>query len=192
MRRREALRLLRGTAGAAVLQGEAFAIAAQMGYGGVIQEVRSRRVGMFPALALVVIASMACRGQDPTLTPPPRPASPTPDNSAPLQSLTIQMTGRNGSGQDGNAVLTGEAGKTRVVIDLESSPAGPQPVHIHQGTCANLGPVFRPLTALQNGHSDTSVDVSLVDLVGGTYSINAHRSQTEAKIYVSCGQIKRG
>ncbi len=52
------------------------------------------------------------------------------------------MTGQNGSGQDGNTVLTGEAGKTRVAIDLKSSPAGPQPVHIHQGTCANLGPVF--------------------------------------------------
>ncbi len=152
----------------------------------------SSRARFLPALALFVIAFAGCRGQDPTLAPPLRPASPSPDESAPLQTLTIQMAAQNGSGQDGSATLTDEAGKTRVAIDLKSSPAGPQPVHIHQGTCANLGSVFRPLTALQNGRSDTTVDVSLADLVAGTYSINAHKSQAEANVYVSCGQIKRG
>jgi hypothetical protein len=141
--------------------------------------------------ALLIIAFSGCGGQDPTLAPPPRTASPTSDASTPLQTLTVQMAGQNGSGQDGTATLTEEAGKTRVVIELRGSPAGPQPVHIHQGTCANLGSVFKSLTALQNGRSDTTVDISLADLVAGTYSINAHRSQADAGVYVSCGQIKR-
>lgn len=153
----------------------------------------SSNVRLLPALVLFVVASAACGGQDPTLAPQPRPASPGPGDSpaAPLETLTIQMVDQNGSGQNGTATLTEEAGKTRVRIELQGAPPGPQPVHIHQGTCANLGAVFKPLTNLEGGKSDTTVDISLADLVAGTYSINAHKSQGEAKVYVSCGQIAR-
>ena len=64
-----------------------------------------------------------------------------------------------------------------------------QPVHIHQGTCADLGGVEYPLTALSNGVSVTNVDEAVTILLGGTFSINAHESPDNAGTYVACGEL---
>lgn len=81
--------------------------------------------------------------------------------------------------------------KTEVVISLTNSPSGPQPVHIHTGTCANLNPTPEyGLTSLAGGKSETIVVVKLEDLLAGTFAVNAHKSAQEIETYVSCGEIK--
>ena len=106
-------------------------------------------------------------------------------------TVTIQLKAQNGSNQTGTATLTDVGnGMTKVVVDLANSPAGPQPLHIHDGTCANLNPTPKyPLTSLANGKSETTVNVSLSSLLAAPYAINAHKSTTEAAVYVSCGEI---
>lgn len=108
------------------------------------------------------------------------------------QTVTIQLAVQNNSGESGTATLTDVGNnQTRVVLNLQGAPAGvSQPVHIHEGTCANLNaqPAF-PLTNLSNGASETTVPIALSALLGKPYAINAHKSAQEVSVYVSCGNI---
>ncbi len=108
------------------------------------------------------------------------------------QSVTINLSPQNSSGQSGIAILTPNGNQTEVVMQLSTGPAGPtieQPVHIHTGTCANLGGVVYGLTNLVNGKSVSIVSVSLSTLLNGTFAINAHKSGAEVSAYTSCGQV---
>lgn len=106
-------------------------------------------------------------------------------------TLTISLTEQNGSGENGTATITSiDANSVKVVLNLSNAPAGPQPAHIHTGTCSNLNPTPKyPLTSVANGKSETTVPVGLADLESGTFAINVHKSPTEASTYVSCGDI---
>ncbi|MBI4259612.1 MAG: hypothetical protein HY658_03505 [Actinobacteria bacterium] len=104
--------------------------------------------------------------------------------------LDVEMRKLNDSGQSGTATLTEEDGQTRVVLDLADSPAGPQPAHIHPGTCDELDPQpAYPLNNVENGSSDTTVNVSLEELRDGEFAINVHLSGEEVQTYVACGEI---
>ncbi|MEO6457058.1 MAG: LPXTG cell wall anchor domain-containing protein [Chloroflexia bacterium] len=46
---------------------------------------------------------------------------------------------------------------------------------------------YLPTNQPTNGASETTVNVSLADLLAGTYAINVHKSPTEASIYTACG-----
>lgn len=109
-------------------------------------------------------------------------------------SVTVQLSAQNNSGENGTAELTDMGGgKTHVVLNIPNTPAGVvQPVHIHEGTCANLNPAPKyPLTNLTNGKSDTVVDVALSALMAQPFAINAHKSAQDIATYVSCGNIVR-
>ena len=102
----------------------------------------------------------------------------------------VTMNAQNGSGQDGSATLSEENGKLTVTLEVQNGTAGPQPAHIHKGTCANLDPTPAfPLTPVVNGKSVTILDLTLGDLMSQPYAINIHKSTTEAQIYVSCGDL---
>ncbi len=107
-------------------------------------------------------------------------------------SITVNLTAQNDSGQNGTAVLTDMGdGTTMVVVDISGGSDTPQPAHIHDGTCANLNPKPKwPLTNVVNGMSETVVPVSLSDLTSGVYAINVHKSAAEASVYVACGNIE--
>ncbi len=108
-----------------------------------------------------------------------------------MHRVTIALRAQNGSGESGKAILTSEGAKTRVFIDVEHAPKGvAQPAHIHEGTCSKLNP--KPawkLKPVKGGRSTTVVSVSLDKLLHGTYAINIHKSFSEIKQYVSCGNI---
>ena len=81
----------------------------------------------------------------------------------------------------------------------------PHPVHIHSGTCAELGDVVFPLTdvagpandversgpesAIPILTSDTVVDVPLQEIIDGGHAINVHLSSEEIGTYIACGDI---
>ena len=105
-------------------------------------------------------------------------------------ATTIALGEQNDSGQSGTASLIANGSQTWVVLSISPGAAGvAQPVHIHQGTCADLGGVEYPLTALSNGVSVTNVDEAVTILLGGTFSINAHESPDNAGTYVACGEL---
>lgn len=109
---------------------------------------------------------------------------------AATSSLTVKLAAQNGSGENGTATLTQSGSDVKVVISIPHGPAGPQPAHIHDGTCANLGGVAYPLTNVANGSSTTTVKNLTIDkLLGGKYAINVHESTSNLGKYVSCGGI---
>jgi hypothetical protein len=103
--------------------------------------------------------------------------------------VTVALKELNDSGVSGTATLTADGDKTNVVIQVDGA-TGDHPVHIHTGSCDSLGEVAYPLTNIDaNGHSETTVDISLDDLTAGDFAINAHKSADEIAVYVACGEI---
>jgi hypothetical protein len=113
--------------------------------------------------------------------------------SADISSLTVKMTAKHGSGENGTAVLTQQPDGLHIVLSIANAPDGvAQPAYIHQGTCdiMNQTPKWS-LNAAVGGNSETVLaDVKLGDLGGGKYAINVHKSADDATAYVSCGDIK--
>ena len=107
-------------------------------------------------------------------------------------SAAAKLAPQNNSGESGTATLT-KAGdnQTKVVLEVKGAPSGgPQPVHIHKGTCDKLDPKpTYPLSPLVNGKSETTVNASLDSLEKGGYAINGHKSPQEVSTYVFCGTI---
>src|SRR5579884_2387685 len=107
-------------------------------------------------------------------------------------SLQINMGQQNNSGQAGNASVTDVKGGANVTINLKSEPKGAsEPAHIHQGTCTKLNPApWKPLNSVVNGTSVTTLSgVTIAQLKKGHYAINVHKSATDLKTYVSCGDL---
>jgi hypothetical protein len=89
----------------------------------------------------------------------------------------------------GEAELTETEGGTHVSLMVDGATGG-HPVHIHFGTCDNLGEIAAPLTDIDaTGKSETTVDLTLDELTGGEYAINAHESAANITNYVACGEI---
>lgn len=136
--------------------------------------MKMRRLTVVLALALSFLTFVALAG-----------------SAAAADPITIQLKVQNNSGQAGTAVLTDLGnGTTKVVVDTPGGPAGPQPIHIHEGTCASLNPSPKfALTNMVNGKSETTVNVALTAILAAPHAINIHKSQQEAAVYVSCGEI---
>ena len=107
-------------------------------------------------------------------------------------SVTVDITAQNGSGETGTATLTQESGDVKVVVALKGAPAGPQPMHIHSGTCAKLNPApAYPLESVSDGNSTSTVKgVTIEELLAKPYAINVHKSTSDIGTYVACGDIK--
>jgi Cu/Zn superoxide dismutase len=107
--------------------------------------------------------------------------------------VKITLNPQNNSGESGTATLTDSGdGKTKVEVQVNGQPGGPQPMHIHKGTCAKLDPApAYGLPAVTGGKAESTVNVSLADLQKGEYAINGHKSPQEASVYVFCGEIPK-
>jgi hypothetical protein len=105
-------------------------------------------------------------------------------------SHTFKIGPQNGSGESGTATLTQHGDSLLVKLALTGG-SGSQPAHIHKGTCATLDPKpAYPLTTVTDGASSTSLKgLKLSQLMSGTYAINVHKSTTDIKTYVACGDL---
>jgi hypothetical protein len=109
----------------------------------------------------------------------------------------VLMAAENNSAQSGFAILTAlSAGETKVELDIASSDdARPQPAHVHDGRCGEIGVIRAPLAPLQADArrsdrfvSTTEIGIGLEQLLKGPYAINVHDVR-DLSLYVSCGQI---
>jgi hypothetical protein len=129
-------------------------------------------------LAAIVLGLAACGGGD-------------GDNAAGGNEVTVDLAAQNNSGQSGTATLTAEGETTHVVVDVSDAVSDSEPAHIHRGTCADLDPAPAfGLPNVEDGRSEATVDVTLDELESGDYAINVHKSNDEADVYVSCGDIE--
>lgn len=110
---------------------------------------------------------------------------------APLgKPMSFAFAAQNGSDETGTLTLQAKGNDTIVTIALKNA-AGPQPAHIHEGTCAALNPkpAF-PLSNVVDGKSTTTVPVPLGKLFGSQkYAVNVHKSPTDIATYVACADI---
>jgi hypothetical protein len=110
--------------------------------------------------------------------------------AADSHTLTIDLDEVDGSGVSGTATLTEEDGQTTVEIELDGTPEdGVHPVHIHAGTCDDLGDVVFPLEDVVDGVSESTVDATIDDILADDHAINVHLSADEMNVYVACGEL---
>jgi hypothetical protein len=163
--------------------------------GGIAMLRRPRLVVLFAAATLAVSGCGGGEDDDreaaPTTSAPATGLDPAPEEKETVE-LVLQMGARNTSGQDGTATLTEAAdGKTRVVLELTNSPAGPQPSHINAGTCDDLGDVAHILGGMRAGNVEATVDASLDSLLAGEFAVSVAKSPQEFGVTVSCADISR-
>jgi len=80
---------------------------------------------------------------------------------------------------------------TMVSITIDDPVSASQPAHIHEGSCGddlNPEPAYG-LTNVDDGSSETTVEISVDDLMSGDYAINLHMSADDLETYTSCGNI---
>ena len=106
-------------------------------------------------------------------------------------SMTYKLSAQNGSGETGTITLTPiNGGKGTDVMVVTKGGSGAQPIHVHEGTCAKLNPAPKwPLTTLSGGKSDTKLPITIKELTSGEYAINVHKSTSDLKTYVACGNL---
>ncbi|MGH2618601.1 MAG: hypothetical protein ACRDJC_25505 [Thermomicrobiales bacterium] len=100
------------------------------------------------------------------------------------------------------ATIPGAMAQDATPVAQEAAVA--RPVHIHSGSCAELGDVVAPLTDLTAptgtgvGQADTAalaetsftnVPMTLDAILGADHAINAHLSAEEIGIYIACGDL---
>jgi len=103
---------------------------------------------------------------------------------------TYKFAAQNDSGETGTVTLKPDGDSTTVTIALTGAPAGPQPAHIHPGTCAKLDPAPKfPLSNVVDGKSTTTVKESISKLTAGGFAVNVHKSTDDLKTYVACADL---
>ena len=112
-------------------------------------------------------------------------------DTQPVESLVVvSLLEQNDSGEFGTATISEVDGKVMVSLGLNGAPDFAQPAHIHAGSCSSLGGVEYPLTFPINGTSETTLSLTMNELLSGLpLSINVHKSPSEASVYVACGDI---
>jgi hypothetical protein len=105
--------------------------------------------------------------------------------------VTIELAEQNDSGQTGTATFTAAGpAETRVVVEVTNPPAESQPIHVHEGSCADIDPEpLYGLPNLQDGRTEATVPASLAELTAGGLALNAHRSDDQLDLYVACGNL---
>jgi hypothetical protein len=127
----------------------------------------------------------------PTETPAAGLPAPAPGEEG-METVEVELTAQNDSGQDGTATLEADGDKTVVKIEIKpGAGGGAQAAHIHKGTCDALGEIEFPLEDVENGLSESTIDVKLSDLMAGDErAINVHVDDKDDADSVSCGELE--
>jgi plastocyanin len=109
-------------------------------------------------------------------------------------AVHLKLDEQNKSGQKGEVTITQIGTSTvKVIVSITGKPSKvPQPAHIHLGACPTPGAVKYPLTNIEKGASQTELQgVTLEKLLSELpLAVNVHKSEADAKVYTSCGNIE--
>lgn len=107
--------------------------------------------------------------------------------------ILIAVDELNGSGVSGDATLTDNGDGTTTIDVLVDGAEGDHPIHLHSGTCAELGDIVVDLTSVDTeGSSVTDVEVPLATIQDpeiGPHAVNIHLSADQFATYVACGDV---
>lgn len=103
--------------------------------------------------------------------------------------VMLKLAAQNDSGETGTAMLHDTKAGLVVTLHLKSAK-GPQPAHVHMGSCAKLNPKPKyPLHNVVNGMSVTTIPGVTIGEIAGKMAINVHKSTSDIPTYVSCGDV---
>ncbi len=154
----------------------------------------------FTVIALIIIAVLAViffTDDDELATV----STPTPDAFVTATITTSPGIGggpeefdleeQSDSGESGTVSLEEtEDGKLKVVLEVEDAIAASQPVHIHNGTCDNLGSIRYNLNNVVNGKSETTLNLTLAQLEAQLpLAANVHASAANMGTNVACADL---
>jgi len=110
--------------------------------------------------------------------------------AAAQQATTLQLVQQNNSGISGTATFTPSGGGVTVDLKVTGAGAGPQPAHIHGGSCTQLNPTPEfTLASVTNGSSTTTLQTTLQSLAATPHAVHMHKSTDELTVYVACADI---
>jgi plastocyanin len=103
----------------------------------------------------------------------------------------IKLLEQGSSNEQGIAVFQEVGEGVLVTVNITGAPGGTiQPMHVHGGTCEDLGDILYSLDSLVAGFSETLLEISFDKVLAGLpRSINVHKSNEELQVYVACGTI---
>lgn len=106
-------------------------------------------------------------------------------------ATTLQLAPQNNSGISGTATFTPSGGGLKVDLMVTGAGAGPEPAHIHPGTCAQLDPTPQfTLASVTNGSSSTNIQTTFAALTASPHAVHMHKSVDEVTVYVACADIR--
>lgn len=148
-------------------------------------------IGIGVVVLFVVGYMMFSNKQQPAPQPAVTTTQETTSPSVTTSEVTVTLSEQNKSGESGTATLMEVDGKVKITLKLIGVLKDvTQPAHIHVGSCPDVGAVKYPLTSPVDGKSETMLDVTLDQLKSELpLGINVHKSASEAKVYVSCGDL---
>jgi hypothetical protein len=100
----------------------------------------------------------------------------------------------------GGTATVMSAGKQKTRADVHVANAKPgsvHPWHIHKGTCGHdqgiLGPpkAYTPLRIGADGNGEVAVTLPFATPTSGQYMVNVHKSASDLKTIVACGDLQR-
>lgn len=146
-------------------------------------------VGIVVALLILFGVWQVIQGNQAVAPSPEVSTSPSPE--AISNEITVNLAEQNESSQSGTAVLKEENGQTTVTITTTGFTEDvSQPAHIHLGACPSVGAVKYPLANVLNGSSTTTLNATMVEIKGNLpLAVNIHKSEAEASVYTSCGDL---
>jgi len=103
--------------------------------------------------------------------------------------VVVDLVEQDGSGQTGTATFTPSGDETLVTVETVSYLVDPQPVGMHEGTCAVPGTVVHELATIEDGISVTTLDEPLGDLRAGGLAIVVAKSRRQPDALVACGEL---
>ncbi len=123
-------------------------------------------------------------------------STPNSEEVVNLSPVTVTLAAENNSGISGTATIADQEGKAKVTVNVSGMATGAVlPGHIHTGSCVSLGGTKYALSSIENGLSETILDVSVDQLLSELpLAINLHSSDadlSDSKGYVACGDVTK-
>jgi hypothetical protein len=105
--------------------------------------------------------------------------------------VRLNVASLNNSGVTGVVNLRPiDQNRVRVEVQVRGGDVGQLPIHIHEGTCADLNPTPKiPFTTVASGTSVTELDGSFQQWTSAPHVIFMHKSPQELPIFVACADI---
>ena len=147
------------------------------------------------AIYLIVFSQKKGSQESQNLTSNPNVSNQQQEEGKPPKSpvgMAVLLNEVGGSGQSGIAVIGEKDGKILVTLGISgASKDSVEPVHIHTGSCSDLGNVKYPLKDVVGDNSETTLDFGIDKLRNELpLALNVHKSASEQEISVACGDIK--